>query len=297
MGRLTHGTVISLEEAREVLRQKAVSLEGESSSVVIIERMHAYCLGEGTGVEFLMLLFVEPASEGVVPAALLRGLRECVGEREKDTVWDGPGLRASFARDVSSYVAALSAVQGYGAGLALLEPDPACGVDFFRGFLSTGLALPTVAYIVDQLRALAVLPASTPVKVAVAFSRRSIEGTGRRDEVAFSLHVVATTRTHARLVDVLRRRARLRRAKLRATISGHGAEEADWCDAVASLRSQWEGAFDEPPPGESLADADFLAPTLLLCHGQAGGFTEAAPGTGGALPFLARVAEVARPRA
>jgi hypothetical protein len=80
-------------------------------------------------------------------------------------------------------------------------------------------------------------------------------------------------------------------------ISGHGAGEADWCDAVASLRSQWEGAFDEPPPGDSLAGEAFLAPSLLLCHGQAGGFTETAPGAGGALPFLARVAELTRPRA
>ena len=288
MGCLTQGTIISPERAREVMGEKGVN----ASSSVVIERMHAYCIGENTGVEFLMLLFAEPAAEGVVPGALLRGLRGCVAKGEEGIVWDGEGLRAEFARDVSLYVESLSQAQGYGTGLALVEPGPVCGVDFFRGFLTTGTearVLPTIGYIVDQLRALAVLPASTPVKVAVAVSGRSTE----RNEVAFSLHVVATTRTQARLADVLRRRARSRRAKLRSTISGHGAEEAEWCDAVASLGSLWDGEFDEPPSGAaSLAGEVFLPPSLLLYHGQAGGFTATAPGAGGALPYLPRVAEV-----
>lgn len=298
MERETCDTMDSEVCAEEVLRGRGVVMEPVSWE--IISRMHGYCLGQGVGAEFLMLLFVVPVTpavlDGVRPRALLRDLCALVEAGERDAVWEGRGLRAEFARDVSRYVGAVSTIPSYGRGLALIEPGPECGVDLFRGFLcvpTTDAVLPVVRYVVDQLRALAVLPAEAVVKVAVAFSRRSVEETGRLDEVAFALHIVSTTRLHAKITDVLRRRARARRAKLQARISGSEGE-AEWCDALASVEGFWDGEFDEPPPrsARSCAAAEFQPPSLLLCRGEAGGDTETDPGVVPMRPYLPRVADL-----
>ena len=96
------GTIVSVERAREVFGERGVSSSMKYAD--IIERMHAYCLGQNAGVEFLMLLFVGEARDGVVPGALLSGLLGCVAENERDAVWERGVLRAGFARDVSLYV-------------------------------------------------------------------------------------------------------------------------------------------------------------------------------------------------
>jgi hypothetical protein len=275
----------------EVLRARGVVIG--PVPLAIITRMRDYCASQGAGVEFLMLLFVVPVSpsilDGVRPRALLRDLCALVLGRERDVVWEDRGLRPAFARDVSLYVAAVSPIPDYGRGLALLEPGPECGVDLLRAFVVAPNPGSVVRYLVAQLRALALLPVAATVKVAVALSQRSVQETGRRDEVAFSVHVVATTRVHAKITDILRRRARSRRERLRARISGSEGE-AEWCDALASVEGFWDGEFDEaPPPARACGDAVFLPPSLLLCG------TDTDPGAVPMLPYLPRVAELVAP--
>lgn len=277
------GTTVAPQSVRPRLPQQGVHIE--EGRLVAIECMHEVCNAEQAGVEFLMLLLIVPTNlaerHGVLPQRLLRHLLKQAENTPEGLVMKDGEVAPEFVRDVSLYAQVASELPFYGRGLALREPGEACGVDLFRGFFCPqspeDSELQIIAYVIEEMRALAILHHSEPVKLAVAHSRGSVVESGGRDGVAFALHVVGTTRTHAVVTDVLRRRS-LRRGRALQTTGREERQEAAWCAAIAAMEGYWDGEFDlgpTPTHGAHVCSAQqFMAPSLLLYNGKDGGLTD-----------------------